>query len=72
MILIDGRPGGEPRPLPEGDSWRDRLRPLEPLSAYATTFRYSLNPSPKVETLHQMLATLGKLLELARTELLAA
>jgi hypothetical protein len=39
VILIDGRPGGEPRPLPEGDPWRDRFRPLEPLSAYATTFR---------------------------------
>ena len=72
VILIDGRPGGEPRPLPEGDPWRDRLRPLEPLSAYATTFRYSLNPSPRIETLHQMLATLTQLHELARVELLAA
>src|SRR5678815_2506266 len=49
VILIDGRPGGEPRPLPEGDPWRDRFRPLEPLSAYATTFRYSLSPTPKIE-----------------------
>lgn len=72
VILIDGRPGGEPRPLPDGDPWRDRLRPLEPLSAYATTFRYSLSPSPRLETLHQMLATLTALSELARIELLGA
>lgn len=72
MILIDGRPGSEPRPLPEGDPWRDRFRPLEPLSAYATTFRYSLTPSPKIETLRQMLATLTELHEVARIELLAA
>jgi hypothetical protein len=24
VILIDGRPGGEPRPLPAGDEWRER------------------------------------------------
>lgn len=71
VILIDGRPGGEPRPLPDGDPWRDRLRPLEPLSAYATSFRYSLSPTPKIETLRQMLATLVSLLEVAKAELLA-
>ncbi len=71
VILIDGRPGGEPRPLPEDDPWRGRLRPLEPLSAYATTFRYSLSPTPKIESLRDMLITLSELHELARTELLA-
>jgi len=71
VILIDGRPGGEPRPLPEGDPWRDRFRPLEPLSAYATTFRYSLSPTPKIETLQEMLTTLTRLYDLARSELLA-
>ena len=71
VILIDGRPGGEPRPLPEGDPWRDRFRPLEPLSAYATTFRYSLSPTPKIETLREMLTTLTRLYDLARAELLA-
>ncbi len=71
VILVDGRPGGEPRPLPEGDPWRDRFRPLEPLSAYATTFRYSLSPTPNIETLRNMLATLAGLYDLARTELLA-
>lgn len=29
--------------LPHGDPWRTKLRVLEPLSAYATTYRY---PSP--------------------------
>lgn len=71
VILIDGRPGGEPRPLPVGDPWRERFAPLEPLSAYATTFRYSLSPSPNVEDLRRMLATLASLHELAGTELLA-
>ncbi|HTR55265.1 MAG TPA: HEPN domain-containing protein [Kofleriaceae bacterium] len=70
VILIDGRPTGEPRPLPVGDPWRERFRPLEPLSAYATTFRYSLSPAPKIEDLRQMLATLSSLHEAARTELL--
>jgi hypothetical protein len=70
VILIDGRPGGEPRPLPDGDPWRERLRPLEPLSAYATTFRYSLSPMPKVEGLREMLATLSSLLDQAKAELL--
>jgi hypothetical protein len=32
VILIDGRQGGEPRPLPDADPWRDRFRPLESLS----------------------------------------
>src|SRR5258708_37876833 len=34
IILIDGRSGGEPRPLPEGDPGRGRLRPLERVSPY--------------------------------------
>ena len=71
IILIDGRPGGEPGPLPEGDPWRGRLRPLERLSAYATTFRYSLTPTPKIEDLRSILTTLIEFHELARTELLA-
>jgi hypothetical protein len=71
VILIDGRPTGEPRPLPTGDPWRERFRPLESLSAYATTFRYSLSPTPKVEDLRQLLATLTSLHATARTELLS-
>ena len=70
MILVDGRPGGEPRPLPEGDPWRERFRPLEPLSAYATTFRYSLSPTPKIEHLRDLLVALTELHDLARAELL--
>jgi HEPN domain len=70
VILIDGRPQGEPRPLPAGDPWRDRFRPLESLSAYATTFRYSLTPMPKIDDLRRILATLLDLHNTARTELL--
>jgi hypothetical protein len=70
VILIDGRPQGEPRPLPAGDPWRDRFRPLESLSAYATTFRYSLTPTPKVDDLQRILETLLQLHKAARTELL--
>lgn len=70
VILIDGRPDGEPRPLPEGDPWRNRLRPLESLSAYATTFRYSLTPTPKIDDLRKILKTLLVLHESARAELL--
>ena len=71
MILIDGRPGSEPRPLPPGDPWRDRFRPLERLSAYATTFRYSLTPVPKIDDLRELPATLLELHATARVELLA-
>jgi hypothetical protein len=70
VLLIDGRPGGEPRPLPDGDPWRERFRPFEPLSAYATAFRYSLSPSPNVDDLRRMLASLISLHEVARAELL--
>jgi hypothetical protein len=71
VILIDGRPQGEPRPLPTGDPWRDRFRPLESLSAYATTFRYSLTPTPKIDDLRRILETLLDLHKAARAELLA-
>jgi HEPN domain len=71
VILIDGRPVGEPRPLPDGDPWRDRFRSLESLSAYATTFRYSLTPTPKIDELRTQLARLTGLYDLARVELLA-
>lgn len=70
VLLIDGRPDGEPRPLPAGDPWRDRFRPLESLSAYATTFRYSLTPTPKIDGLRKILKTLLGLYESARAELL--
>lgn len=68
---ILGRPNGEPRPLPAGDPWRERFRPLESLSAYATTFRYSLTPTPKIDDLRRILTTLFALHESARAELLA-
>jgi hypothetical protein len=71
VILIDGRPGGEPRALPAGDPWRERFRPFEPLSAYATAFRYSLSPPPNVNDLRLMLTSLSSLHEVARAELLS-
>lgn len=72
VLLIDGRAGGgEPQPLPPGDPWRDRFRPYESLTVYATTFRYSLKPAPKIEELQRLLAGLGTLFELARRELLS-
>lgn len=40
------------------------------LSAYATTFRYSLTPMPKIDDLQRILATLLELHKTARTELL--
>ena len=45
-------------------------RPLESLSAYATTFRYSLTPMPKIDDLQRILAALLELHKTARTELL--
>jgi hypothetical protein len=72
VILIDGRQGGEPRPLPDADPWRDRFRPLESLSVYATAYRYSLTPEPKAEELREMLAALTTLHALASKELLGA
>ena len=72
VILIDGRQGGEPCPLPDADPWRDRFRPLESLSVYATAFRYSLTPEPKAEELREMLAALTTLHALASKELLGA
>lgn len=71
VILIDGRPGGEPRPLPAGDVWRERFRQLESLSAYATAFRYSLTPAPKVDELRANLLSLTTLHDLATAELVA-
>ncbi len=71
VLLIDGRAGGgEPRALPEGDPWRERFKPYETLSAYATTFRYSLKPAPKVDELRRMLNGLTGLHAQARKELL--
>jgi hypothetical protein len=57
-------------PTPDGDPWRERFRPFELLSAYATAFRYSLSPSPNVDDLRRMLASLISLHEVARAELL--
>ena len=71
-ILIEGRPTGEPRPLPVGDVWRARFDDsLRELSAYATTFRYSLKPAPNIDELRMILAKLNALHMTATHELLA-
>jgi len=46
------------------------FRPLEDLSAYATTFRYSLTPMPRIDELRDILTTLTGLYASARSELL--
>ncbi len=71
MALLSGRALRATRPLHFGDPWRDRFRPRESLSAYATTFRYSLTPMPKIDDLQRILKTLLELHKAARTELLA-
>ena len=72
-ILIDGNqtPGKEPLPLLAGDPWRGKLNPLVGLSAYATTYRYSLSNQPTLQQQQAWLAALKILLAEARQELLA-
>lgn len=59
-ILIDG--------LPEADSWRPRLLPLEWLSAYATTYRYPTasrgfrQPGPAIEKIDECVLLIESLL----------
>jgi len=70
-LLIDGRAGGgEPLPLPDGDPWRERFAGYEKLSLYATTFRYSLSPAPRIDDLRGMLQGLDELHKIAIKELL--
>jgi len=42
VLLIDGHPdpSKEPRPLPDGDPWRARMREHDWLSKFATAYRY--------------------------------
>jgi HEPN domain-containing protein len=69
VILIDA--------LPAGDPWRERLEPFEPLSAFATTYRYPTptkgwrNPGPSSEDLRETAKALEELLPIARKELLS-
>lgn len=78
LLLIDGNPsaraGLHSQPLPADDVWRARLRPLEWLSAYATTFRYPtsggrFNESRPEAELRTAERTMRELLALARVEL---
>ncbi len=62
--------------LPEGDSWRERLEQFEPLSAFATTYRYPTHtkgwrkPGPLPEKLLEIAGAIEALLPVARKELL--
>jgi HEPN domain-containing protein len=76
--LIDGNAGGGiPKPLPDGDPWREKLRPLIPLSNYATTFRYPSDggkrkPGPPAEELNSSIKRIRELLAEAKEEFLNA
>ncbi len=77
-LLIDGHPGDptrEPRPLPEGDPWRERMLEHEWLSKYATSFRYPTSSGrrdrgPTDDELRRGKERLVEHLALARRELL--
>ena len=71
-MLIEGNPipGKEPLPLPISDRWRDKFNPLVGLSAYATTYRYSLSNQPTIAQQQAWLVTLKGLLAEAKKELL--
>lgn len=77
VLLVDGHPGDpskEPRPLPDGDPWRTRMREHEWLSKFATAFRYPTgtgrrDSGPADGDLKKARQTLVEHLALARKEL---
>lgn len=76
--LIEGNPrGGEPRPLPPDDPWRDRLLSLTWLSEFATTFRYPTpsgkrKPGPATASVLAEADRLRELIEAARADMFGA
>ena len=78
VLLVDGHPGDpsrEPRPLPDGDPWRARMREHEWLSKFATAFRYPTGTGRRDQgpTDGELKAAKQKLVEhlaLARKELI--
>jgi HEPN domain-containing protein len=80
ILLIDGHPGDpsrEPRPLPDGDPWRERMLEHEWLSKFATSFRYPTSSGrrdrgPTDDELRRAKAKLAEHLALARRELLGS
>jgi len=77
VLLIDGHPDDpsrEPRPLPDGDPWRARMREHEWLSKFATAFRYPTSTGrrdqgPTDDELRKAKQKLAEHLALARKEL---
>jgi HEPN domain-containing protein len=60
--------------LPDGDAWKDRLRPFEEWSPYATTFRYPtpggrIVAAPDAAKVTGAVNDLDALIRLARDEL---
>ncbi|HEX7842374.1 MAG TPA: HEPN domain-containing protein [Kofleriaceae bacterium] len=80
VLLIDGHPGDpskEPRPLPDGDPWRARMREHEWLSKFATAYRYPTSTGrrdrgPTEDELKKAKQKLAEHLALARKELSGA
>lgn len=80
VLLIDGHPGDplkEPRPLPDGDPWRARMREHEWLSKFATAYRYPTSTGrrdrgPAEDELKSAKQKLAEHLTLARKELLGS
>ena len=78
VLLVDGHPGDpskEPRPLPDGDPWRARMREHEWLSKFATAFRYPTSTGrrdegPSDDELKDAKRKLAADLAIARSELL--
>lgn len=77
VLLIDGAgdPTKEPRPLPDGDPWRARMKEHEWLSKFATAFRYPTSSGrrdqgPTDEELRDAKQKLVQHLALARAELI--
>ncbi len=74
--LVKGAYSGEPVKLPDADPWRERLLSLEPLSDYATTFRYptptgKLKKPPEPAEVVQWAGKIRELVHEARSDLLA-
>ncbi len=73
--LVMGVSVGEPQKLPDADPWIGKLMPLDPLSEYATAFRYPstsgrLKAGPDSAAVKGWIARIRSLIKEARAELL--
>lgn len=77
QILVEGREPGEPKKLPDGDPWATKLLVLDPLSDFATAFRYptpsgKLKSGPTSDTVKNWIQVIQALISDARADLLRA